>query len=315
METIVFNNASAATENYIHQKIQQAEAIWFAGGNQWNYIDYWRDTPIDSLINEALAERNIAIGGTSAGMAILGGFYFSAKNGTVTSAAALSDPYDNRVAVDSTRFLQAEYLSDVITDTHYDNPDRKGRHMAFLARILTDYGVAGRGIACDEYTAVCIDPTGMASVYGEYPDFDDNAYFLQTNCELSDQMPEDCSPGNMLQWNRDGQSVKVYKVKGTLNGSNTFDLNDWQTGTGGVWENWHVTNGTFGEANGSAINCAISATGNFSEALPLRVFPNPTTGLVRLETGGPQIQQVVLSIWKDLEVYSAREPRKFDWSH
>ena len=33
VETIVFNS-SASSEAYIHQKIQQAEAIWFAGGDQ-----------------------------------------------------------------------------------------------------------------------------------------------------------------------------------------------------------------------------------------------------------------------------------------
>jgi len=73
VETIVFNNSSASSEAYIHQKIQQAEAIWFAGGDQWDYVSYWRNSPIDSLINVALANRNIVIGGTSAGMAIQGG--------------------------------------------------------------------------------------------------------------------------------------------------------------------------------------------------------------------------------------------------
>jgi len=46
VETIVFNNSSASNESYIHQKIQQAEAIWFAGGDQWNYISYWRKAPL-----------------------------------------------------------------------------------------------------------------------------------------------------------------------------------------------------------------------------------------------------------------------------
>ena len=79
VESIVFNNPSASNQNYIHSKILQAEAIWFAGGNQWNYISYWRDTPIDSLIRHVLSTRNIVIGGTSAGMAILGEYYFSAE--------------------------------------------------------------------------------------------------------------------------------------------------------------------------------------------------------------------------------------------
>jgi len=110
VETIVFNDASAAFDPYVHIRIQQAEAIWMAGGNQWNYVSYWRDTPVGSLINEAIANRNIVVGGTSAGMAIQGGYYFSAENGTVTSSEALSNPYHPNITVDSTLFLSNEYL-------------------------------------------------------------------------------------------------------------------------------------------------------------------------------------------------------------
>ncbi|MGB1121862.1 MAG: cyanophycinase, partial [Saprospiraceae bacterium] len=79
VETIVFNNALAANDSYVQQRVAEAEAIWFAGGNQWNYVSYWRNTAIDSLINDGLQNRNIVIGGTSAGMAILGDYYFSAQ--------------------------------------------------------------------------------------------------------------------------------------------------------------------------------------------------------------------------------------------
>lgn len=134
-------------EPYIHNKLNQAEAIWFAGGDQWVYINYWRNTTVDSLINRGIETRNIVVGGTSAGMAILGKFYFSAQNGTVTSVTALSNPYAVNVTIDSASFIQNNILSDVITDTHYDNPDRKGRHITFLARIFKDYNIPAKGIA------------------------------------------------------------------------------------------------------------------------------------------------------------------------
>ncbi len=275
VETIVFNNASASNESYIQQKIQQAEAIWFAGGDQWDYVSYWRNTEINSLINEAISERNIVIGGTSAGMAIQGGYYFSAENGTVTSAAALSNPYDSDVTVDSTPFLSNEYLSDVITDTHYDSPDRKGRQVVFLSRIFTDSGIQAKGIACDEYTAVCIDPNGMASVYGGYPSYDDNAYFLQTNCELADLTPENCSPGNPLTWNLGNAAIKVYHVKGTSDGANTFDLNDWETGEGGTWENWYVQDGVLFEQESTQPDCLENSVSEVQQNIEVQVYPNP----------------------------------------
>jgi cyanophycinase-like exopeptidase len=157
VETIVFNNRSASGESYIHKKIKQAEAIWLAGGDQWDYVSFWRNTAVDSLINDAIINRNIVIGGTSAGMAIQGGFYFSARRGTVTSDEALSDPYNSRMTVDSAKFLKNFYLRNVITDTHYDDPDRRGRHVAFMARIMTDWGIEAKGIASDAYSAICME--------------------------------------------------------------------------------------------------------------------------------------------------------------
>ena len=267
VETIVFNNATASSETYIHNRINEAEAIWFAGGDQWNYVDYWRGTTIQTLINEAINSRNVVVGGTSAGMAILGGHYFSAENGTITSNAALNNPYNNSATVDNTPFLEAPFLANVITDTHYDNPNRKGRHSVFLARILTDTGTAGYGIACDEYTAVCIDTNGIASVYGEYPTYDDFAYFIQVNCEATNPEPEVCTAGTPLTWNLAGSALRVARLNGTASGGEQFDLNTWQSVSGGSWLNWSISNGNFSEVPGLAPDCALlePCVGDFND--------------------------------------------------
>lgn len=254
VETIVFNNASASQEAYVQERITKAEAIWFAGGDQWDYVSYWRDTPVMTLVNAAIADRNIAIGGTSAGMAILGGCYFSAENGSVTSSTALADPYDPLVTVDCAPFLQVPFMDHVITDTHYDNPDRRGRHFTFLARMVTDQGMDARGIACNEYVAVCIAPDGIAHVYGEYPEYQEFAYFLQVNC-LQPNAPETCMADSPLTWERDGAAVKVYKVPGVPDGANWIDLNDWEDGSGGEWLHWTATDGAFSEEPGTANAC------------------------------------------------------------
>lgn len=276
VETIVFNNAAAADEAYIHQKINQAEAIWFAGGDQWDYVRYWRNSPVDSLINIGIKERNVVVGGTSAGMAILGGFYFTARYGTVTSQQALANPYSSLVNVDSASFLKTGFMDEVITDTHFDNPDRRGRLMVFLARIFKDYGLYSRAIACDEYTAVCVDTTGIAKVFGGYPPHQDNAYFIQSNCELSSPAPEVCQLGSPLTWDLNGNALKVYRIKGTATGTNYFDLNDWKTGNGGTWLDWYVKTGTFFEKTGDALDCSVSI-----DVIPrdygLCVFPNPVS--------------------------------------
>ncbi len=255
VETIVCNNEAASNETYIHERIKKAEAIWFAGGNQWTYISYWRNTPIDSLINSAITDRNIVIGGTSAGMAIMGDYYFSAQNGTITSANALQNPFNATLTIDSASFINNNKLQNTITDTHFDNPDRKGRLITFMSRIYNDFNTPSKAIACDEYTAVCIENNGTAKVYGGFPQYDDYAYFVEVNCEIPDPSPETCISGTPLTWSYNNEALKVYKIAGTSNGDNTFNLNNWQNNTGGTWLNWSVNQGVFSEIVGSEPNC------------------------------------------------------------
>ena len=294
VETILFNDATAATESYIIDKINKAEAIWLAGGDQWDYVSYWRNSPIDAALNEAINVRKAVVGGTSAGMAVLGSHYFTAQNGTITSAAALGNPYANNATVSSDPFIKVPYLDNLITDTHFDSPDRKGRLLAFMARTLTDSQVRLRAIACDEYTAVCVDENGLAHVYGQHPNYDDNAYFLQVNCDLNDVTPETCLPNTNLTWNRNGQAVSVYAVKGTLAGSNTFDLTDWKTGNGGTWQFWSVNNGVVAESAGTAPVCTTSATDQ--NPFSILVLPNPVSGVLAIATEEPVVHVAVFDM-------------------
>lgn len=296
VETIVFNSAVASGEAYIHQKIKQAEAIWFAGGDQWDYISYWRNTFIDSLINDGVLNRNIVIGGTSAGMAIQGGFYFSARKGTITSEEALSNPFNAKMTVDSSSFLKNKYLENVITDTHYNDPDRKGRHVTFLARILSEWGVEAKGIASDAYAAICIDSDGLARCYGDYPKSNDFLYFIQTNCELSLPGPEVCTAQVPLEWNRGGEAIKVYKVSGTNSGQNTFNLNDWNSGSGGSWEHWYISNGVLYESSGDNPDCPLSQFNTNQDPKKLFAYPNPANGSV-LEILFPGVDSFRLSVF------------------
>jgi cyanophycinase-like exopeptidase len=289
VETIVCHSRAAAFDPYVLQRVQEAEAVWLAGGDQWNYVSRWRGTPLDSLLRSAVSGRGLAVGGTSAGMAVLGGLYFTAEQGTVSSAQALGDPFASRVALDSAPFLGAPFLDQVLTDTHYDNPDRRGRHLAFLARMRSDWGILPYGIACDEYTAICIDSAGLARVYGNHPSYDDNAYFLQLNCEVADNRPELCAPGQPLTWNQGQAALRVYAVKGTASGSRSFDLRDWRSGNGGNWEYWYAEAGSLMTRPAPAPACALLG----AEALAPLLFslhPNPAAGQVWLRAGDQPVQ-------------------------
>lgn len=257
VETLVITSATGAVNPYVLDKVANAELIWFAGGDQSNYVNFFKNNALEDLLNYHVNVKNAPIGGTSAGMAILGSHYYSAMFSSVTSSQALSNPYNTNITLGSNDFLNIPYLQNVITDTHYDNPDRRGRQTAFMARIAKDENIRSFGIASNEYVSVCIAADGKAYVYGAFPQYQEFAYFLQANCS-SPFIPETCVSGSPLTWNINGQAVKVYKVPGTMNGTNYLDLTDWTTGVGGTWENWSVVNGTISYAAGTPNNCILS---------------------------------------------------------
>ena len=56
VETIVINSIEAANEPYVAQQIAAAEALWIAGGDQYDYVSKWRNTPVETAINALIKE-------------------------------------------------------------------------------------------------------------------------------------------------------------------------------------------------------------------------------------------------------------------
>ena len=136
----------------------------------------------------------------------------------------------------ATIFLDNPYLGNTVTDDHFNNPDRRGRLVTFLARMSQDYGIVPKGVGLDEATAVCIDAAGQSKIFGT-----GTAFFLQQN----GSGPERCVSGSSLDWYRGRQAVRVYKATGTATGANTFNFSTW-TGSGGSSQYYYVDRGTLG---------------------------------------------------------------------
>ncbi len=280
VETLVITSVAGATNPYVLDKIANAELIWFAGGDQYNYLSFFKNNAAETALNNHVNIKNAPIGGTSAGMAILGEYYFSAQNGSVTSAQALANPFATNMTIGGNDFLDSPYLQNTITDTHYDNPDRKGRQTAFLARLTQILNQRSFGIAANEYVAICIESDGKAYVYGDYPNYQEFAYFLQTNC--NSVFPETMTPNIPLTWSNNAQAVKVFRVAGTTLGTNYFDLSDWQTGSGGAWENWSVNNGTLSIVPGLPVECSLSTEKFATENTT--IYPQPFRDILNIQT-------------------------------
>ena len=212
-ESFVFKQRSASWDPFVLEKIRNAEAIFIDGGNQWNYVSLWRDTPVEDAINAAALTK--PVGGISAGLAVQGEFCYGARLGTIRSDQALKDPFYSHVWLVND-FLRLPFLGGTITDSHFVARDRMGRLVTFLARIINDgWATQARGIGVDESTTIAVDQRGRAQVFGV-----GTAYFLQTN-----GAPEVCVKGEPLTFT----NVSVYKVSPGA----SFDLTKW-TGQGGT---------------------------------------------------------------------------------
>ena len=285
VETIRFDNANASDDPYVIRRIREAEVLFIAGGDQFDYYTFWKDQPVEDAINFLINEKRVTVGGTSAGMAILGKAYYTPNAGSLTTVQALANPFHPNVDIlGNDDFIDHPFLPDVVTDTHYDQRNRSGRHMVFLARLAHQTGRRSFGIACNEVTAVAIDETATAKVFGEWPDYEDYAYFLQSNCqtEFQAEILENDIP---LTWNRGRSAVKAYKVPGTIDGDNTFDLNDWRSGVGGEWQNWFVEAGVLEQISQTNGDCSAVLTSH-NEAkrhVEIKYYPNPFTDQLTIE--------------------------------
>ena len=48
--TLILRTREASSDPFVLARIRQAEAIFLAGGDQWNYIRQWKDTPLATAL-------------------------------------------------------------------------------------------------------------------------------------------------------------------------------------------------------------------------------------------------------------------------
>jgi cyanophycinase len=218
--TLIVPDRQAAQDPAVAEMIRQAEVVFIAGGDQAHYIRDWKDTPVQDAINANIAEGK-PIGGTSAGLAVLGEFVYGAlgdppDGSALVSAAVLLNPYTERVTL-VRGFLKIPHLENLLTDSHFAKRDRMGRTLGFLARVMQDgWSKSPREVAIDEKSAVLVEPDGKGTVLGSGK----GAYFLRPT-----QKPETCQKGAPLTF----QKISVYRVPA----GGHFDLTSW-TGDGGT---------------------------------------------------------------------------------
>lgn len=228
--TLIIPSREAANDFKVADIIRHAEAVFIAGGDQARYVNWWQHTPVEDALNDHIAAGK-PIGGTSAGLAVLAEYIYSAQGDApydpdLTSKQALANPYFSRVTV-RRDFLHIDLLRNTLTDSHFAKRDRMGRSLAFLARIVQDgWSENPREIAIDEKSAVLIEPGGEARVIGSGR----GAYFMEVQ-----QKPADCRDGVPLTLH----NIAVYHAPSRTH----FNLKTW-TGSGGNSYSLSVDNGS-----------------------------------------------------------------------
>lgn len=241
VETLVVPSRGAANNPFINEIVGNADAVFIAGGDQSRYIRFWKNTTLERTLT-ALMNRNVPIGGTSAGLAILGEYAFAALRGGIDSAAALANPFDPRITIDpqpqdaGDGFLAPAPLAGVLTDSHFDRRRRMGRLIAFLARLGGATGAAGcpggypaphgdkpaiRGIGVSEQTALLVEGTGKDDqfiarrVRNAWSDNEGAVYFVRPLAP-----PRECNDGAAL-------TIDQIEIRKLSDSKAVFNLSEW----------------------------------------------------------------------------------------
>ncbi|MEE2901959.1 MAG: cyanophycinase [Myxococcota bacterium] len=165
VETMLVTSRALADHAYVAPQIRNAEGIFLAGGDQSTYLSNWKHTEVENALHYAW-QRGAVIGGTSAGLAVLGEFVFAAHNGSIDSDTAMTEPFHPRMSLEND-FLELSYLENILTDSHFGQRSRLGRLVAFMARCHTDLTESmSTGLGIDERTALIIDNQGQGTVMG-----------------------------------------------------------------------------------------------------------------------------------------------------
>lgn len=178
------------------EKVEQADLVFFTGGDQVKLVTTLIDTALLKLIFKCHNERKLTVAGTSAG------------------SAAASDPLlfsgdDHGLIKGSIKHSKGfNFIPNITIDTHFNARNRLLRLSQFLC-----CGLSNRGIGIDEDTAIVINPNGIFRVIG-------SGYVTVLNSEnLTFTSYDSIEPGEKMSFND--------LILGFLQPGCMFDINTW----------------------------------------------------------------------------------------
>lgn len=239
VQTLVFHSRDASSDPRVLDIVRRADGIFIGGGDQSNYVRYFRGTPMNTLL-DAHVRAGKPIAGTSAGLAILGAYSYGAMDGgSLLSKDALKNPLSGQVTL-VRDFLHMPHLGNVITDSHFAIRERFGRLLVFVGRLATEEknrAIVGLGI--DEQAALCVEPDGTGRVYANGRGF---AWLVNPRR----------APDSLGKFPYNFRAVPVVGI----GEESRIDLKDFSVTHPSFSLNVNVVNGRFDEASWTALKAA-----------------------------------------------------------
>lgn len=161
--TLIVNSPEKANSAYTDWIIRSAEFVWFAGGDQSDYLNNWSDTALQLAVQHVYDKGGV-IGGTSAGMAILSSVIYDPDGVPGAVSDEVVTDYCHYTINFSSEFVEIPVLNHVINDTHFFERDRMGRMLVFMAHQSVDVV----GLAASEETSLFVTSDGVGVVDGNY---------------------------------------------------------------------------------------------------------------------------------------------------
>jgi cyanophycinase len=160
--SLVIPSTAAANDSATYRAVLAADGLFLRGGDQWEYVRLWKETLVEEAIRMVYL-RGGAVGGTSAGLAVLTDPAFDARTTSVNPRTALRSPTTAGITF-TTGFLGL--VPGVLGDTHFFERGRFGRLAPMIALHQMAAGAPTAGAGVDYNTALAVRPDNTAEVMG-----------------------------------------------------------------------------------------------------------------------------------------------------
>lgn len=160
-KNLIINSANANLQA-TYDTLMNYDFIFFRGGDQSFYYNYYKNTKTSQAINAKFLAGGV-IGGSSAGLHILSGVVYNATDVSVTPVEAMINIANPAITLSNDLF---NLFPNYVFDSHVAERGRFPRTIGFMAKWFNTTGQKIKGVTVDDLTAMGIDTSEVGVAFG-----------------------------------------------------------------------------------------------------------------------------------------------------